>query len=62
MAFKISKKFIYLKCTFSPGVIITEVHKRGGMSEGDYAKVSLFTFYMQFLKNYHFYINYYSCI
>lgn len=25
---------------FSPGVIITEIHKRGGMSEEDYAKVS----------------------
>lgn len=33
---------IFFQCLFSPGVIVTEVHKRGGMTEENYAKVSRF--------------------
>ena len=39
--------FLELKCKFylvvfrSPGVIITEIHKRGGMDDEEYSKVSV---------------------
>lgn len=46
MLFSKIKKYINSNETclyffFSPGVIITEIHKRGGMSEEDYAKVNI---------------------
>ncbi len=35
----------------SPGVIVTEVHKRGGMSEEDYKKVNNSLFWAHFCKS-----------